>query len=695
MSSKIRKNNYADHPVIAEEETLLESVQETLARTSQRRFVKNYEQELMRLRDEMAEEKQLDDQAVLMDEMERVEALRARQNRFNTQEIDIDNPYFAHMRYRPEDGRPRDIMIGKSTFIEGKVRIVDWRNAPISRVFYHWRENDEFDEWIADREMSGVIESRRNLTILDGRLMRVASPQGVFFRGSDGWSHTPQAETLLQGGEGTADRPDTTGLSLGHGRDGRELRGDKYLMDIAGLLDREQFELITQPDSGIVIVEGSAGSGKTTVALHRIAYLNFLNRKRYRPHQILILMFSRALSRYISRVLPALGIRGVQVRTLQDWAAFMRRRLLPGLVTQYSDDTPTPVIRFKTHRCLIPMLEEAAARHREMKVEDLFDELLTDRSWMQAGVERHAPGAFSSNELDMIHRWCSDRHFWRVEGGGPNDEDWPTYDREDDMILLRLYQLTRGQLHINPQQPLRYDHLMIDEVQDFSPIELLVLLQTARNESVTLAGDRAQQVMEQHEFSDWREVLDILKPKNISSGVLEISYRSTAEIMAFSQHVLGSLAPEVAPKAQRSGQPVELFRCGGIGEAMTFLAESLSDLMEREPNAGVALLCRHAGQADEVYRALQHTGLPNLARIHDQEFSFGPGIEITDIAQTKGLEFDYVILLHVDRQTFPDNILSRHMLHVGASRAIHQLWLFCWREPSPLLPKDMQGRIPG
>ena len=96
-------------------------------------------------------------------------------------------------------------------------------------------------------------------------------------------------------------------------------RADKHLADIAGLIDPDQFELITRPSSGFLVIRGTAGSGKTTVALHRIAYLAYEN-AAIDSSETLVVVFSPALRDYVSHVLPALQVERVQVRTFEEWA---------------------------------------------------------------------------------------------------------------------------------------------------------------------------------------------------------------------------------------------------------------------------------------------------------------------------------------------------------------------------------------
>jgi DNA helicase-2/ATP-dependent DNA helicase PcrA len=139
--------------------------------------------------------------------------------------------------------------------------------------------------------------------------------------------------------------------------------------------------------------------------------------------------------------------------------------------------------------------------------------------------------------------------------------------------------------------------------------------------------------------------------------------------------------------------PVELLRFTDTGQAVSTLADALRSLNRREPTASVALIARFATQADVYYQGLVNAELPRLRRVADQDFSFQPGIEVTDITQVKGLEFDYVVLLDVDRASYPDDTASRYLLHIGATRAAHQLWLVACRAPSPLLPPDLTTHL--
>ena len=123
---------------------------------------------------------------------------------------------------------------------------------------------------------------------------------------------------------------------------------------------------------------------------------------------------------------------------------------------------------------------------------------------------------------------------------------------------------------------------------------------------------------------------------------------------------------------------------------MAFLAEALRDLATREPRATVALLARHPEQADRYHDGLRRADVPALRRVRAQEFSFRPGVEVTDVRQVKGLEFDYVVMLDVNASSYGRDDEARHLFHIGVTRAAHQLWLLTTAAPSLLVPEDLQ-----
>lgn len=672
--------------VVRDEQRVLTAVIENLARIRSGPAMADHEQTLTALRDSLSEEKLPEDISSIMEQMDRTAALMNQQKKSAEGVADIKNPYFGRMVLKDDFGQ-RSVLIGKSTFLSDRVRIVDWRNAPISRLFYQYTEGDEYDEVVNGKEVSGEVLVRRTVTIADSELRRVASDDETWVKTNDGtWIDVRSREARLAGGAGKAIRPDSLGTGHASGR------RDKHLPEIASLLDPDQFKLITSKDSGLVAIQGSAGSGKTTVGLHRIAWLVFQNPNLFRPDKIVIVVFSKALASYISQVLPALGVVGTRVMEYGPWAHKLRKSHFKNLPETYSEETPAIVTRFKTHTALLRMIEDLRRIKREVSVKTLFDELFTNRDWIREGTERYAPGAFSDAEVDRIHRWCTRQTFLRDDGEGVSEDDVPSIDREDDTILLRMHQVLKGPLKAEDKKPLTYDHVMVDEAQDLSPLELAVLIDCAgKRQSVTLAGDVAQKIRENREFPSWTAVLDALSLGHIDVSPLQVSYRSTRQIMEVARQVLGHLAPDEPITAPREGAPVGHLRFDSKGSAATWLGPALQDLMRREALASVAVLCPDLAQATDWYQILERSQVPYLSLVAEQDFSFAPGVEVTDIRSSKGLEFDYVVLVGCDLEHFPDRDEKRHLLHVGATRAAHQLWIVSTGTPSPLIPKDLPG----
>lgn len=791
-----------------------------------------HDADLLELRDAIAEAKP-EDLAPLIEQMARVSAVAAGRRGKLVAPIDIQAPYFAHLRLRPSappKAQPRDVLIGRRGLIDraAGIQIVDWRDAPVSQIYYRYDEGDDYDETIAGSLFQGIIEVRRNITIQNGLLRRIGCPQGSFFCDASGkwWEADALMSPTLQGGQGLAARaprpsaPAPKSLpakgarpagpaAAGHapvaaasqpsgparppvpsGPPDFATRVDKHLPEIAALIDRHQFDLVTEPDSGVVVIQGGAGSGKTTVALHRVAYLAFQKPERFRGSKVMIIVPSEALVRYVSGVLPALGVPGVPVQTSAGWMRHHRKRLLAHLPQQQSSETPPTVARCKKHPGLIQVIEQyiadqadqlrtklvealaeapAAARDNVLgqwdarakrplrlrcrgvrhaisgqlepglgvRIDELlrrlsrragdvgrdWAEVLTDseRLWRGLGPESpaHNPSApVTRSDLAELVAYCQaqqeevetlpedvDPERYQAVDGQPLEEDSPAgqLDVEDDPLLLYLYQQKLGGLdHSSGKGHVSYEHMVLDEVQDLSVIEIKVLISCVSTEdddkkkstahrphaqSLTLAGDVAQRLVFDNGFSRWEDLLPMCGLRGVQIQRLRIMYRSTAEVLELAHGVLGPLLTDDSMQsASRHGAPVRAFSFGETGEAVAFLAEALRSLLLREPTASVALISRHIGTADAFYSGLSRADVPSLRRVSRHEFTFSAGIDVTDVTQVKGLEFDYVVILDATAAAYPDTTEARHLLHIAITRCAHQLWLLAAGSPSPLIP---------
>ncbi len=778
--------------IVAEELRLLEVVQKAIGPESENderrrpssmppgpalaEALADDDRRMLELRDEMASAKPEDLPAIL-EQMHHLGALRSHRGKGASGMVDRKSPYFGHLRLDEtvqargggRSSRRRDVLVGNRQYLDpgAGIRIVDWRNAPVSRIFYRYRESDSYEETLGDQLVEGEVVARRTVTIQNGELRKVSCPQGTFVREPDGRWRRAEAHTARLRLPGGRERSIAESEARGPSK---STAADRLLPAIAAMLDKEQYDLITRPGAGLIAIQGSAGSGKTTVGLHRVAYLHASNPQRYRPTKMLVVVPNEALIHYTSRVLPSLGVEGVPVMTFARWSVRVLHDLFPKLPSAISDETPPLVSRVKSHPALLgaiarlgnevlaridtkvravmsrwpdgervvsaweatrgvadrrvtqlaqwlagkrelgtagaaaslPDVTQSATqslgqelRNESRAVLAAWDELTTSRSRLDEALSPY----FGGGQLDQVHEWCVRQA--RVRAEGERDGETASLDAEDHAILLRLWQVIRGPILSIDGSPLGVTHLFVDEVQDASAIELKVLLDVAAGQrddgradpaqlSVTLAGDVAQRMRDDedaHAAFDWDSTLKELGVEG-GAGViapLQVSYRSTAEITSFARAVLGPLAHEAEPIATRRGPPVELFTFGSPGEAVAFLADALRELAGSEPEANVALLARFPQQAEVYYEGLVKAEVPNVRRVRRQDFTWESGFDVTDVRQTKGLEFDEVILLETTATSYPENPPARHALYVGATRAAHQLWCIASEAPSALV----------
>ncbi|MDP6933743.1 MAG: 3'-5' exonuclease [Myxococcota bacterium] len=668
---------------IQEETTLLRDVRTLLLENPEPPGASDDQvlQELIRLRDEFAEAK-AEDRGSILDQIRQSEALlgQLRRGRQHS-DVDPDNPYFGHLRIS-EEGRIRDVCLGKATRLSHGLRIVDWRHAPISRLFYRYREGEEYVEEIGGRDREGAVLARRTVHVSQGELLRIDTSNGSYVRNDGDWLTIDPQATRLAGGEGLSLRAGAQGQTrLGGGR----LRVDKHLPDIAGLIDPEQFEVIVRPASGAVVLRGTAGSGKTTVALHRIAYLHYCDPQRFHPRRILVMVWGRALRDYVAHVLPALGIPGVQVTTWSYWARKTVAWHFQSLPRTQADDTPEPVSRVKLHPGVALLLERHIASTPGpgtwRKAISDWAYILTDRRALTEAMG----GDIGPQALERAIEWNiaqQDAVMAWVDGDTKADA---RLDPEDDALLLRAWQLRVGPLQRKGRRS-NYSHLVLDEVQDFSPIEVRVLLGTCDSgQSITMAGDTRQHISEHSGFASWSDFLQQIGVEATALETLEVSYRSTHPITRFALKVLGDQT-QAPPRTTRDGPPVELYRFGDHGACVAFLAQELHRLVTAEPLANVAVLTPNAEMARMYHEGLAQSDVPGLRLVTRQRFEFAPGIDVVEVEDIKGLEFDYVVVVEVSDHYWPDTPRHRRLLHVAATRAMHQLWVTSVRPPSPLLP---------
>ncbi|KYF78727.1 DNA helicase [Sorangium cellulosum] len=688
--------------VLEEEEALLERVRAALERARQRGARPAAPRELRsiaalrELRDEAAAASADDLPAVLL-EM----SVRQRLIEQETREALPDPlcPYLAHLRVDEGKGA-KDYLLGHATFLDpsADVRILDWRVAPVAQIFYRYREGDEYEETFPGRVAEGVVKARRIVVVERGALTRIVGDGLVLTQRGEGretrWALEERASLAMQpGGAGTAARPGSLGVGAGALDRARTA-------DVTALLDPDQYAAVCAPAQQPLLVLGSAGSGKTTVALHRLARIAALDPARYPLSAMSVVVPEEGLARLSRRLLAPLGAGEAQVKTLDAWSAATAREVF-GRPIALCADPPALVSSLKRHPALYRALSSgrfaklAPASTTLPRLRRRLADVFTDRGFLEGVV------AASGGDLPRTAVEETVRHtvlqiaeplekelaaiivpeMKRAIDGRPIAEGTPdelagTLDVDDLPILLFLRAARRG------LDGAGWSHLVLDEAEDVSLFELFVLgklLGEAR--SVTLAGDEAQQTSSS--FAGWDAALSTLGVGDAATCRLAVSYRCPRPVTELAQRLLGKLAPEAPARAARDGAPVGRFRFPGEAQAHLFLAGALRDLAGREPRASVAVIARDAEAARQLHALV--ADLPEARLVLEGEFSFEPGIDVTDVDSAKGLEFDYVVVPDATAAAYPMTDEARRRLHVAVTRASHQLWLIAGAAWSPLL----------
>lgn len=641
----------------------------------------------------------------------------------------VSSPYFGHMKL-VIDGREREILLGHQSYsLEGRnIRIVDWRHAPIASVFYNHDEGEFFDLELPDRDIVGTLLMKSILTIINGQLVRIDRGDESYILRQGEWESLNSVIQKLSGGEGSACRD----LAFGTGQTGLASPA------IASLLDKDQFSIINNLSRRPLLLIGGAGSGKTTVALHRIATL--CKKKKAHANSVLVVVPHEGLVRLSRDLLFQIGLRKVRVRTNDDWFSDQCRRLFPDLSKRVVESTPLAVSMLKRHGSMVELLklfvekkEQEACNYlhsisegvdlvqyfnqkpdapllyklqnvlssaplnsiQRINIKDqiarvydinsdrlelLCDPLLLGEIVSLSGsviTERMVYSANQHTRYQMKEREDEGNNKaldGRDVHAGSIFELSGTVDQEDFPILLALLIFKTGGLSSIHGNIKDYDHLVLDEAQELSPVELLVFGRVVEKRgSITVAGDAAQQIDPSISFHGWDHTIKQLGLGSTNAHELKISYRSPQSIVDFSHDVLGPYAPPSKPLSKKQGQAVIHTLVQHIPHASIVLRDSLLELLGRENKASICVICNSSATADLFYHELRDLG--NVRLVENSEFSFKPGIDVATIDQIRGLEFDYVIIPDGNKDSYPENVRARKRLHLAATRAIHQLWV--------------------
>jgi DNA helicase-2/ATP-dependent DNA helicase PcrA len=521
---------------------------------------------------------------------------------------------------------------------------------------------------------------------------------------------------------------------------------DNKLRDIVSTIQAEQDQIIRAARNTALIIQGVAGSGKTTVALHRLAFLLYQYKEQVSAEKMVIFAPNHMFLDYISDVLPELGVGDIQQQTFPDWAMNLLGLELPladasetlhtwfetpATRPELNDDVPG---RYKGSIRFMELIREWLSGMEEASVPDLdfspWDGALLGKqqieNWFGTEYKHYPLAKRKERVMARIHRWIEmelkkpmpetvrkERKKKAATREKSYAKKWPEYNpmslykqlfkaakggavpaelsslipkaimkqtgadlkkdviREEDLpALVYIHTLVHD---IEGSE--RFDHIVIDEAQDFSPFHVALLDQFVKGHSFTILGDLSQGIHEYRGVHAWEEMSSLFPEEQNAYFALTRSYRSTMEIIDYANTILeqGVKSGITAIPVFRSGDPVRTLAYGSEGRTGS-LERALKMLTSKDYRT-VSILTRTLHEAEELHRELQATGW-DLNLIDGGKKQYSGGHSILPVYLSKGLEFDAAIVADVDQEHYLPGAGDAKLLYVGCTRALHELWLF-------------------
>lgn len=623
-----------------------------------------------------------------------------------------DKPYFARIDYLDEGKKEAEIFyigrVGVENPTDGTRLILDWR-APMASLYYRGELGEAMYK-APEGLVMGELQRKRQYEIEERKLMNIFDKD-----------LTPMDEFLQK--------------ALWQKKDNR-------LKDIVSTIQEEQDGVIRAEKNCVVLTQGVAGSGKTTILLHRIAYLLYTYQEELPPESILLLVPNHLFLTYIQEVLPELGVDQIQQGTYEEvvlkrmeladqlhwhqegvcgklkgdlrWIQVMEAVIdaLPDLILPKEDLCFQDVCLFSAEEIKRIFHEEYAylpigSRFERVK-KHIRDQWNTKReevygewtwqiresesrsyderdAWMEAMKKDGRRGlrktlkrwpTLSALEAEEIWRTHSDLYEKSLVGFSDEEKEILRFEsertREDLPILFLLHQLLWGR---KDSETLR--HVVIDEAQDYSPLQMETLKRISRRNSFTIVGDVAQQISATRGITDWKEIWGPVFPDlDVSYQTLETCYRSTTEIMAIANQVLASLKTATAGKVQvllRHGEDVSRKRYKNQQNLIEDFAARISDWQTNGLQT-IAVVTRTWEEAEWVHETLIKE-IPEVQLLHESDPEYQGGLVVLPVRVAKGLEFDGVLIYEPTKGIWPEEDLHLRQLYVASTRALHMLHL--------------------
>ncbi len=587
-----------------------------------------------------------------------------------------DTAFFGRIDFHDKrEQLTKNLYIGVHNFQDTETKqnlVIDWR-APISSLFYDFELGEAY-YLIKFKKTKGEILLKRQFKIRDGEM--------EYMLDTDVTIH----DEVLQ----------------------KELNkaSSSKMKNIVATIQKEQNAIIRNEEAKHLIIQGVAGSGKTSIALHRIAFLLYRFKETITSQDILIISPNKVFASYISNVLPELGEETVAETSVEEIADELLEYQIKfqtffEQVTELLEKNDPKLIeriQFKSSKELIKKLDEyyiwlqndgfkitdirvkgklvpswfikeTFEKYHRMPLLKRFNEVVgeivnnvfrfykievqyKDRTDLHNTIRKMFPSYNPKVLYKGFYEWMGQPELLKLKKGS-------TYEWSDVYAFLYFKMKLEG---IQPDKKIK--HLVIDEMQDYSVVQYQVL-KTLYPCPKTILGDINQSV---NPFSSSNlEVLEKVFPGAESMTMLK-SYRSTYEITEFTKRISENVNVEAL---ERHGEEPQIIACKNKDTELETIKKLITDFNSGEYNS-LGIITKTQKQANALHESLKTLFKINL--LNAVSVSFGNGIVITTAHLAKGLEFDQVIVPYCTEKNYVSNP-DRQMLYVACTRTMHRLYL--------------------
>lgn len=623
----------------------------------------------------------------------------------------IKSPYFARIDFKFDDEDEFEkIYIGRSSLRKNSYQemyVYDWR-SPIASVFYRFMTGEAFYDAPCGR-VTGELNLKRQYEIKNGIL--------EYFFDSDVQIVDEFLRQLLS--------QNTTAK----------------MKAIVETIQHEQDVVIRDMENDLLMVQGVAGSGKTSIALHRAAYLMYQGlQTKLSANNIMIISPNSIFEQYISNVLPELGEDNVISSVFED----ILSELLNGRKIQSRND-------FLENLIVNSKYKEISRNSIEFKTSSFFREILDQflidipRQWIEFEDVYYEGKCVVSGQilkdkilgrpetplgikLEQLEDYILEQIFGTGKGRGHKEEKNLIKQEIQKFIkidIVELYKILFSNeayfysllQNSNPSQNIKniwkytkenleadslyYDdaiaiaylylkiygtnkyknikQVVIDEAQDYYPLQHEIFNLLFSNAKFTILGDMKQTLAKKEDISFYEQIQKILNKKKSSLIMLDKSFRCTNEILNFSLKFIEQSSQ--IKSFNRNGDSPKVYIADN---SEIFIDEIVKEikLCQEKGFQSICLICKTEKNSTYLFNKIKHK--LDIQLIKNGSVSDLQGVFILPVYMSKGLEFDTVLICDADSQNYHDED-DKNLLYVACTRALHKLSLFCENEVSPLI----------